>query len=52
MPCAIGAYKKSDGIYVSSFDMHMFAMIMPNYIVDVLKVVAEADTEILPHIIS
>jgi len=52
MPCAIGAYKKSDGIYVSGFDIHMFAMIMPNNIGDVLKVVAEEDTEILSHVIS
>ena len=52
MPCTIGAYEKSDGIYISGFDMYMFAMIMPNDIGDVLRVVAEADTEILPHIIS
>ena len=52
MPYPNGAYEKSDGIYISGFDMHMFVMIMPNDIGDVLKVVAEADTEILSHVIS
>ncbi|OYT29465.1 hypothetical protein B6U98_02285 [Thermoplasmatales archaeon ex4572_165] len=52
MPCAIGVYEKSDGIYISGFDMNMFAMIMPSNIGNVLKVVAEADAEILSHAIS
>jgi len=52
MPCAIGVYEKEDGIYISGFNMHLMSMIMPNDIGDVLKVVAEADTEILSHVIS
>jgi len=50
MPCAIAVYETDDGIYVSGFDMHTMAMIMPDGISDVLKEVAEADDEILEDV--
>jgi uncharacterized protein (DUF302 family) len=50
MPCAIAVYETDDGVYVSGFDMHMMAMIMPDGISEVLDMVAEADDEILKDV--
>ena len=52
MPCAIGVYEKADGIYVSGFNMDLMASIMPSDISGILELVADADAEILSHVVE
>jgi len=52
MPCAIGVYEKSDGIYVSGFNMDMMSKVMPGGLGDILDTVADADHEILQNVIE